>query len=194
MRAGVQAIDEELAECARRGSGLAFGALVERHGDRVYWIARNLCDTAAEAEEVTRQTFLSAYQGIALRDPSSGFQAWLSRIAVETALALRQARPRPAGSLESLLPRFDEAGHLIAPPSEWPELDRVEVTGVLREALGCMEDGVRAAFVLCDLAELPAEEAAGILQTSTAVIQQRVHRARLMLRGFLDRLWIRTAN
>jgi len=40
-----------------------------------------------------------------------------------------------------------------------------------------------------ELAELTAEDAAAIVETSPEVVRQRVHRARLMLRGLLDRLW-----
>jgi RNA polymerase sigma factor (sigma-70 family) len=54
------------------------------------------------------------------------------------------------------------------------------------EALERIDDDVRAAFVLCDLAELPAKETATLLQTSPREIRQRVHRARLMLIGALD--------
>jgi len=42
--------------------------------------------------------------------------------------------------------------------------------------------------VLCDVVDVPAEEAAAILQDSPRAIRERVHRARLMLGGFLDRL------
>jgi DNA-directed RNA polymerase specialized sigma24 family protein len=65
----------------------------------------------------------------------------------------------------------------------------MNVAGFLREALQDMEEGVRAAFVLCDLAQLPAEDAAAVLEASPELVRGRVHRARLMLRGFLDRLW-----
>jgi DNA-directed RNA polymerase specialized sigma24 family protein len=58
--------------------------------------------------------------------------------------------------------------------------------GLLREALDCIDDGVRAAFVLCDLADVPAEDAADILRIPPGVVRRRIHRARLMLRGFLD--------
>jgi len=50
-----------------------------------------------------------------------------------------------------------------------------------------LDDGVRAAFVLRDLAELPASETAAILQTSRREIRLRVHRARLMLISVLGK-------
>jgi len=52
-----------------------------------------------------------------------------------------------------------------------------------------MDDDVRAAFVLCDLVELPVEDAAQIVQSSPQVVRRRAHHARRMLRGFLERLW-----
>jgi DNA-directed RNA polymerase specialized sigma24 family protein len=75
----------------------------------------------------------------------------------------------------------------------WPELDggspsRIQITGVLREALECVDDQTRAAFVLCDLLQLPADEAAAILHTSPQAVRRDAHRLRLMLRGFIDQL------
>jgi len=52
-----------------------------------------------------------------------------------------------------------------------------------------MDDDVRTAFVLCDLVELPVEDAAQIVQSPPQAVRRRTHRARLMLRGFLERLW-----
>ena len=43
--------------------------------------------------------------------------------------------------------------------------------------------------MLCDLVALPVEDAAQIVQGSPQVVRKRTHHARLMLRGFLERLW-----
>ena len=80
--------------------------------------------------------------------------------------ALRQRQGASRGvsvSPEAFLPRFDVDGGLELPGTEWPDLDRLEPMGLahfVREALDCMDDDVRAAFVLCDLVELPVEDAA----------------------------------
>ena len=185
--------DEIFAE--RMPEGTVFAALVARHCDTVYRIARNICPSAGDAEEVTRQTFLSAWRDAASRPSRSSFKIWLCGIAFQKASALRQRAYRGrAVSLEAFLPCFDADGGLEPPGGEWPEpggarLEQMNVAGFLREALDDMDEGVRAAFVLCDLAQLPAEEAAAIVGASPAVVRRRVHRARLMLRGFLDRLW-----
>jgi RNA polymerase sigma-70 factor (ECF subfamily) len=187
-------LDERLVERVRQGSGASFATLVARHRDAVYRIARNMCATSSDAEEAIRQTFLSAYRDLGSLQTNGGFRTWLYGLAMKSALAGgKRAPPRPASRLEPLLPHFDQAGRLGASAGEWPDLERVKLAGVLHEALECMDDDVRAAFVLCDLAELPVDEAAAVLKTPPPAVRQRVHRARLLLRGFLERLLIPTS-
>ncbi|HEY4884540.1 MAG TPA: sigma-70 family RNA polymerase sigma factor [Myxococcales bacterium] len=187
--------DEILAERTRQGSSTAFAALVARHCHTVYRIARNICASAGDAEDVTRQTFLSAYHGADSRPSGSSVRTWLCGLAMNKATVQRQRAWRSqAVSLEAFLPRFDAEGGLEPPGGEWPELgsarvEQMNVAGYLRKALDDMDEGVRAAFVLCDLAQLPAEDAAAIVKASPEIVRGRVHRARLMLRGLFDRLW-----
>lgn len=178
--------DEQLAEQARRGSGAAFAALVERHCRGVYRIARSICATARDAEEVVHATFLFAYREVASR-PAGSFKTWLYGMALKAATERRPARSPAA--MERFLPRFDERGRLATPAGEWPERSRAQVSGFLREAFDCLDDGLRAAFTLRDLVDLPVADAAAVLEESPEVVREQVHRARLMLRGFLDQLW-----
>jgi RNA polymerase sigma-70 factor, ECF subfamily len=186
--------DETLAERARRGSGAAFAALVRLHAEAVYAIARNMSATARDAEEVVQAAFLSAWSELRSFQAGDSFKTWLYGIAMKTALAHREAQRRsPWGSLEELLPDFDHAGRLVESKGRWSELDgspseQIRVTGLLREALECIDDGTRAAFVLRDLVQLPVEDVAVILQKSPQGVNQDAHRACLMLRGFVDGL------
>jgi RNA polymerase sigma-70 factor (ECF subfamily) len=153
----------------------------------VYRIARNMCSTSAEAEEVTRHAVLSACREITSRPIEGSFRTWLYGMAMKVALAKRQpVRRGGANPLESL-PHAD--GRLASRGEQWPSalarLRQMELTGLLREALDFLDDDVRAAFVLCDLVDLPAEEAAAILKTSPERVRQNAHRARLLLQGFL---------
>jgi DNA-directed RNA polymerase specialized sigma24 family protein len=63
-----------------------------------------------------------------------------------------------------------------------------DLAGLLRAALECIDDGTRAAFVLCDVLQLPSEEVAVILQTSVRAVRRDVHRARRFLRSIIYRL------
>jgi DNA-directed RNA polymerase specialized sigma24 family protein len=89
-----------------------------------------------------------------------------------------------------LLPVFDGARRLVASQGRWSEadLEEMEISGLLREALECLEDKTRAAFVLRDLLDLPLEEAGAVLEISPVAAGREAHRARLMLRGFIARI------
>jgi RNA polymerase sigma-70 factor (ECF subfamily) len=186
--------DDALAERAREGSGTAFAELATRHRDAVYAIARNMSATIRDAEEVLQQAFLAAWRDLRSFTKGASFTTWLYRIAMKTALAQRQRdRRSPSLSLDPFLPAFDRAGRVVASKGRWPELDgnasgRTQVTGLLREALECVDDQIRAAFVLRDLLQLPLDEASAILETSPEAVRRDAHRLRLMLRGFIDRL------
>jgi RNA polymerase sigma-70 factor (ECF subfamily) len=181
------ASDDILAARARLGSTMAFRSLVKRHCDAVYTVARNMSATLADADQVAKQTFLSAWRDLSSRPAPASFAVWMLGIAMRTALDLRRLQRRGGPSRPETLVRRPGAQALV-PSGDWSDIcdrsaGKIEIEGLLREALECMDDDVRASFVLRDLLELTIDEAAAVLQTSSQVVCQRVHRARMMLHG-----------
>jgi RNA polymerase sigma-70 factor (ECF subfamily) len=85
---------EELAARAREGSRASFDELVTRYRPRlVAFLARRLAD-AADAEDVTQETFLRAYDRLAQYDPSRPFATWLFTIGKNVAANHAIARSR----------------------------------------------------------------------------------------------------
>ncbi|HSB60727.1 MAG TPA: sigma-70 family RNA polymerase sigma factor [Vicinamibacteria bacterium] len=187
--------DEELARRAVAGEHAAFEALVGRHQDKVYRLARRLTRSPADAEEVLQETFVRAYRRLGTFRGEARFSTWLYRVATNAALMLRRRQARhPTESLEQFLPRFDRAGrhardadHARAARAD-EILDRARLARRAAEALERLPDRYRAPFVLRDLEEMPTAEVAMVLGVSNDVVRQRVHRARLMLRGWLSHL------
>jgi len=187
------ALDAALADRARRGSGAAFAVLATRHRDAVYAIARNMCATVRDAEQVLQQAFLAAWEELGSFPAGKKFTTWLYGIAMKAALGHRQSdRRSPSCSLESFLPAFDSAGCVIESKGRWPldgsSSEPIHITGLLREALECIDDQTRGAFVLRYVLRLPVDAVAAVLETSPAVVRRDAHRARLMLRGFIRQL------
>ena len=67
-------------------------------------------------------------------------------------------------------------------------LDRQFLAEQARAAVERLPETYREAFVLRDLEEVPTAVVAEILGIEPAAVRQRVHRARLMLRGYLNQL------
>jgi RNA polymerase sigma-70 factor (ECF subfamily) len=93
------------------------------------------------------------------------------------------------------MPAFDETGLHRATPEELTVtnrleelLDRQSLAEQARAAIERLPEACRVAFVLRDLEELPTAEVAQVLGIEPAAVRQRVHRARVLLRGYLNAL------
>jgi RNA polymerase sigma-70 factor, ECF subfamily len=187
--------DEELARRARAGDAAAFDALVRRYQDRVYRLSRRLTGNRADAEDALQDTFLRVFRRLSTFRGESSFSTWLYRIATNTALMLCRSRARRRSEpLDAYLPRFDGDGrherdvdHARASRAE-EVLDQKRLGLAVQSALLRLPALYRAPFVLRDLEELPTAEVAAVLKIQPAAVRQRVHRARLMMRGYLSHL------
>ena len=194
---GVSAISEsELLIRAQAGDQDAFGTLVERYQGPIYRLALRLAANEHDAEDILQETFLQVFRKLSSFRGDARFSTWLYRVATNAALMHQRARQRHiAESLDACLPRFDDTGHHVRMDVDYAGAAHVEtlVEGhqlrrLIREALVRLPPIYRVAFALCDLEELSATEVAGLLDIDPATVRQRVHRARLMLRGYLGRL------
>lgn len=188
--------DEALAALAAAGDDHAFEALLSRYEARVYRLARRLTSDDGDAQDVLQDAFLQVYRKLGSFRGESRFSTWLYRIATNAALMQRRARKRrPAESLEAYLPRFDDQGAHLGEPAALQAasradelLDRRLLAEKARQGVARLPDLYRDAFVLRDLQELSTAEVAELLGLDPATVRQRVHRARLMLRGYLSDL------
>jgi len=188
--------DESLADRARRGARGAFVALVARYEDRIYRLALRMSHDESDAEEIAQETFLRALRGIRFFRGDASFATWLYRIAMNEALMRRRARMRrPTESLDALPPGSGDAAMAAMDPRERIDdmVDDKRLALRVRQALGQLDDGQRAALVLRDLEGLTAEEASEVLGISPEAVRQRAHRARLRLRELLGDLVSRPA-
>ena len=187
--------DETLAARAAAGDDRAFEEIVARYERRVFRVACRLT-SETDAPDVLQNTFLQVYRNLPSFRGESRFATWVYRIATNVALMLRRARIRkPAESLDAFMPRFDEHGmHADLPAqlqvaSRADELiDRQALVEKARAAIARLPDVYRDAFVLRDLEEMSTTDVAQVLGVEPATVRQRVHRARLLLRGYLSDL------
>lgn len=187
--------DETLAARAAAGDDRAFEEIVARYERRVFRVACRLT-SETDAPDVLQNTFLQVYRNLPSFRGESRFATWLYRIATNAALMVRRARTRkPAESLDAFMPRFDEHGmHADLPAqlqvaSRADELiDRQALVEKARAAIARLPDVYRDAFVLRDLEEMSTTDVAQVLGVEPATVRQRVHRARLLLRGYLSDL------
>ena len=187
--------DEALAARAAAGDDAAFEAIVGRYQARLYRLACRLTSDT-DAPDVLQETFLQVYRHLPSFRGESQLGTWLYRIATNAALMHRRARRRrPAEPLDAFLPRFDAEGKHAATPAELRVasfadelLDRQFLATKARDLMVRLPDLYRDAFVLRDLEDMSTADVAHALGIEPATVRQRVHRARLLLRGYLSDL------
>src|SRR5688500_1868640 len=101
--------DQDL-DRARQGDREAFGRLVRRHQRRVYAAALHILGNHGDADDVTQETFVRAYRGIATFDGRADFFTWLYRITVNTALNHVRSNKRTAALADAGSTEVDHGG------------------------------------------------------------------------------------
>ena len=147
---------------------------------RIFRYIMSMVRDTAEAEDLTQDTFLRAYQRRdSLRDEGAQ-TAWLYRIATHVCLdRLRQYARRNPMESDVDLDQVD----LAEPdtPSLQQTLERDEMSECVQRYLNRLSDSYRAVILLHDMHELTAPEIAQLLGESLATIKIRLHRARRKL-------------
>jgi RNA polymerase sigma factor (sigma-70 family) len=186
MRVQDRRADSELVAASLDGEHAAFGELVDRHGPRIEALARRL--VGDEAEDLTQETLLHAYLGLArLRDPER-FSSWAYGIALN--LGKMRLRSRRDGAL----PLPDPAGGRSVPGSLRSELspeelvETREVWARVHRAVELLPAEQRRAVLLHYVDGLSSEEIAALLGEPAGTVRVRLHRARARLRDRLASL------
>ena len=184
-------------ERARGGDPEAFRALVEPHLGMFQAVIQRILLDASDTQDALQEALLTMHQELARFEGKSKFSTWAYRICVNEALMLRRSRVRRReDTLEDFQPRFHADGHhmdveaLLDLRQEAEALRMAEhdqLRGMVLEGLGRLSDDQRAVFVLKDLEDWDTEEIARHLGISRELVRQRLHRARLGMRGFLAR-------
>ena len=187
--------DEALAARAAAGDDTAFQTLVARYQHRVFRLACRLAGET-DAPDVLQDTFLQVFRHFPEFRGDSRFSTWLYRIATNAGLMHRRARRRrPAESLDAFLPRFEADGTLAQIPEALRMASRVDelldrhtlanrAQSRHRTSAGFVSGSLRAARSGGAVDSRRGTGARCVARPSPA---QRVHRARLMVRGYLER-------
>jgi RNA polymerase sigma-70 factor (ECF subfamily) len=161
----------------------AFEELVRQHYQQAYTIAYRLSGSHTDAEDLTQEALIRAYQSFDRYQRHLPFANWLYRIMVN--LHIDSVRRRPRHRVESIDATM--GGLEIADRSSDPAavLMSRELDERLQVALGRLPHEFRAAVLLCDVQGFSYEEIAEIMRCSIGTVRSRVHRGRKQLRAAL---------
>jgi RNA polymerase sigma-70 factor, ECF subfamily len=173
-KSDADAVDVTLAAS---GDAHAFERLYRTHLGRVHSLARRMLGDD-DADEVTQDVFVRAWEKLGTFRGESAFGTWLHRLAINVILGRRERRGihrqrylEGEGMLESV------PGRRTLPESAMD----------MEAAISRLPDGARKIFVLHDVEGYRHEEIAEMLGLATGTSKSQLHRARMALREHLDR-------
>jgi RNA polymerase sigma-70 factor (ECF subfamily) len=147
--------------------------LFERHHRAVFSFLRRMTGSNEDAEDLTQEVFMRVLKAIDGYQERSRERAWVFRIARNVWLDHNRARGR-APAVEPI--RDPHVGRLPDPQDS-----RL----ALQQALACLGDAEREAFLMREAGGLGYAEIAEATGATPDAVRSRIHRARLALRRTL---------
>lgn len=166
------AVDAALAAAGDTG---AFERLYRRHLPRIYSLALRMAGPE-EAEELTQEIFIRAWQKLESFRGKAAFGTWLFRLGVNAILTRRAGIQRQRS-------RQQNGDDILL---DVPARSMGTESGMdLEAAIQTLPPGARRVFVLHDAEGYKHEEIAGMLDITVGTSKSQLHRARMMLRAVL---------
>ena len=172
-----------IADCIA-GNDAAIEQLVRQHETGVFRLALSVVGDAAEANEITQETFISALRSLRSYEERKSFKAWLYTIALNHArnhLRKRKIRERLKAATSSLF-RVDQQKRIQ--PEE--KVIQNEEDATIWTELNNLDERHRIVLVLRYFHELSVAEIAEALGLPEGTVHSRLHTARERLRLALD--------
>jgi RNA polymerase sigma-70 factor (ECF subfamily) len=166
--------DQGCVERSLQGDHEAFESLVRRYQRMIYSLSYRMTGSAADAEDLTQETFIRAHQQLAGFRAEAKFSSWLYRIAINHCLNWRKHAARRDQLHDDWQAHHDDT---VASAHS--------LVQTVQDALQRLKPKQRAAVVLTIYDGLSHAEAAGVLGCSETTVSWRLFAARTKLRRLL---------
>jgi len=174
--------DEEVVRRVLAGETALFEVIMRRYNERLYRTARAITRNDSLAEEIMQSAYVRAYEHLDQFAGRASFGAWLTRIAVNEALA----RVRDSQRFSETEGEGDPMDR-FASPSRDPEQTAAnsELSRLLETLIEALPDNIRSVFVLREVEGMNTSETAEALDITEESVRVRLFRARASLRDSL---------
>lgn len=157
---------------------------VEDNLRRIFLQIYRMVGNVADAQDLAQEAFIKALQRQEQLQDQQKAAHWLSRIATNTALDFLRRHGRVSFVEIEETPEINRARHFASPEDLFLQTEHHDY---LQDALSSLTPRERAAFVLRDIEDLPAEEVAHRLGCSQATVRSHIANARIKLKKYMAR-------
>ncbi len=180
MKVGVYHTQDEvsLLRASLAGDTEAWGEIVVRYKEAVFGLCLGFLRNRADAEDLTHDTFIRAYENLRRYRLDKRFSTWLFTVAANLCRnRLRHRRYHPVVAPPEQMSGGVDPAAIIAREARH---ERV------RAGLDSLPYGYRAPLVLRYYNDLSYKEIAEVLSLPEGTVKTRIHRAKVMLKEKIE--------
>jgi RNA polymerase sigma-70 factor (ECF subfamily) len=165
-----------------------FEGLVQEYKNRIHGYVCRLTNDSPDAEDITQEVFIRAYQSMHAFRHDAAVDTWLYRIATNLVIdrfrrAKRAPQLAPAAEVDDALQEIPSTSR-DSDPQATAQLG--ELQKQVQRAIQSLPTKLRAVVVLHDMEGLSYEEVAQTVGCPVGTVKSRLFNARLLLRRKLQ--------
>ena len=165
-----------IAKAEAYSSEAGFGERIAENQRRVFQIAYSVLGNSADAEDVTQEAFLRAYQKFALLREAEKFRGWVNRIVFR--LALNRQRGLRRRLTRDTAWQMTETRTTVDGAKDAEQLVMLER---LRKEIELLPERLRSVLQLSLVEEMEAADVGAVLGIPAGTVRSRLHTARKLL-------------
>lgn len=174
-----------------KGDKEKFRLLVEKYKQLVFRTCMGFVHDKDDADDLTQEVFIQAYQSLSTFKKESAFSTWLYRISVNA--SLNKIRKESGISFLQRIESMFSGEVKNDPPFSASDLDnpenifiRQEHSQWIQKALDSLPENQRTAIILSRYDDLPQKEVAEIMNITEGAVEALLQRAKKNLREKLS--------
>ena len=173
--------EKSIVESAVRGVSSAFGLLYDHYQPKIYRFVLIKVSQREEAEDITHQVFLHAWQNIhSYADLGFPFSSWLYRIARNQVIDHYRTKKHDVSLTELDAQTMHDGSHAGSAAEKNFELDRI------RQALSQLKPEYQDVILMRFVEDLSIKETAAGLQKTQGAVKLMQYRALKQLKAILN--------
>jgi len=183
--------DMDLVEKARKGDQLAYGELLSRYRDAIYFMLLKMVNSPVDAEDLTIEAFGKAFKNIDQYTPNYAFSTWLFKIATNNCIDFIRKKRTTHVSLDQTMDGEDSLAPSSMIPADTPDPESTMITKQkikhMRSVVSKLKPRYRTLVELRYFKEYSYEEIASELDIPIGTVKAQLFRARELLLNILNR-------
>ncbi|MFC2087032.1 RNA polymerase sigma factor [Bacteroidota bacterium] len=176
--------DNDIVNKITGGDKEAYRLIVEKYRQAIFRICMGYAHDENDANDLTQETFINAYQNLHKFKFKSAFSTWLYRIAVNLSLNFIRSKKRIlleryTNTSEASLRSLEISTNEVLNPEQI--ILNEEQSNIIKKELHKLSDQQKTAFILSKYDNMSQKEIAEIMKISEGAVESLIQRAKVNL-------------